>query len=243
MVACSTPGADPAMRRIGSVVLMAVWVLTGCGSGGEDADAVGPGSGDAAVDLTTSGVGIIAEGCSLVAQLGSGAVVAAPDQVVTVAHTIAGASSITVVDGSGTSHAATVRAFDADADLAVLDVAGLDAAPLALAETVTPGRASFVTWDRDDGITADDVEITRRLSITIEDIYIDDTVERSGFEIAGEVVIGDSGGAVVNDDGQVVGVVYANSRGRDRIGFATDVTEISALLLSVDDDVDNGTCL
>lgn len=77
-------------------------------------------------DLRLSGVGVVAHGCALTAQLASGVVVDRPDQVVTVAHAIAGATSISVVDHADDVYPATVRALDKDRDLAVLDVPGLD---------------------------------------------------------------------------------------------------------------------
>ena len=54
-----------------------------------------------AADPGASGVGIVAEGCGLTAHLASGVVLDSQDQVVTVAHAIAGATSISVVDRVG----------------------------------------------------------------------------------------------------------------------------------------------
>lgn len=203
-----------------------------CGSGGR------PG----VAELRSSGVGIIADGCSLVGQLASGVVVDRPGQVVTVAHAIAGATSISVVDHADDVHPATVRVFDKDRDLAVLDVPGLDAPARDLA-SVQVGPGATLTWSRDGGVTYDAAKVSKRLTVTIEDIYVEETVERRGIEVYGDIRVGDSGGAVLSSTGDVIGIIYAKSRTRDRVGFATDSSELRALLQTMSDTpVANGRC-
>jgi len=193
-------------------------------------------------DLTRSAVGIVAEGCSLVAQLGSGVVLEADGQIVTAAHPIKGATTITVIDSDGEEHAATVVAFDKDRDLAVLAAPTLTANPLPLGDPVV-GRGTLLVWSRDDGTSANPIEIVKRLQITIEDIYVEEIVQRSGLEITGDIQIGDSGGAVVTSAGEVSGIVYANSRERGGVGFATDTVEIRSVLAARSEQrVDNGRC-
>jgi S1-C subfamily serine protease len=212
-------------------VAIALVATTSCGDDRADID-----------DLRRSGVGIVAEGCGLTAQLASGVVLERTGQVITVAHAIAGATGISVVDHTGNAHSATVRAFDKDRDLAVLDVPALDAPALDLASAEI-GPAGILTWTRDDGVVYDAVEVTKHLEITIEDIYIEETVERNGIEIAGDIRIGDSGGPVLSSTGDVVGTIYANSRDRDEVGFATDASELEAVLNDASDvDVANGRC-
>ena len=72
--------------------------------------------------------------------------------------------------------------------------------------------------------------ITRRLDITIEDIYVEDEVRRSGLELVGDISVGDSGGAVVDGSGDVVGIISARSRPRPQTAFATDDGELERLL-------------
>ena len=208
-------------------------VLVSCARGG---------GAQSSPDLSLSAVGIVAEGCSLVAQLGSGVVLEAEGQIVTAAHPIKGASTITVIDSGGAEHAATVLAFDKDSDLAVLDAPTLAANPLTLGDAVI-GSGTLLVWNREDGTAAKPIEIVKRLQITIEDIYVEETVQRSGLEIAGEVEIGDSGGAIVTSAGEVTGIVYASSRERGGVGFATDSAEIRSVLASQSGGpVDNGHC-
>ena len=194
------------------------------------------------VDLRSSGVGIVAEGCALTAHLASGFVLDHPSHVVTVAHAIAGATSISVVDSAGVVHRATVRAFDKDRDLAVLDVPGLHGSALHLGPS-TVGPALILTWGRDAGVTSAEVNVSKRLTVTIEDIYLEEIIERRGIEVLGDVHSGDSGGPVVSSTGDVIGIIYAQSRVRDRVGFATDSSELDALLrTTANTPVANGRC-
>jgi hypothetical protein len=193
-------------------------------------------------DPRTSGVGVVADGCGLTATLASGVVVDRRGQVVTVAHAIAGATSISVVDHADELHPATVRAFDKDRDLAVLEVPGLDVPALDSAPGhIGPGAT--LIWSREDGVTRDDVDVTRKLAVTIEDIYVEEIVERQAIEFRGDIGVGNSGGAVLSPTGEVTGIIYARSRGRDGVGFATASSELDALLRTVSaTTVANGRC-
>ncbi len=177
------------------------------------------------VALAESAVGVVAGGCSLTASVGSGVVVESEGHVATVAHTLRGADVVTVVDASGGEHEATVVAFDKDSDLAILEVPTLEAPALPIG-AVELGEATVLVWDRNDGASVESVEVTKRLAITIVDIYVEDIVDRTGLELAGPIEIGYSGGGVVTGDGEVIGIVYANSREREGVGFATDSAEL-----------------
>ena len=226
----------PALHRaVAASVLATLIALTGCASDGPDMADAAPGTGPAesaaaetAVPVA-SGVGVIAEGCSMVASLGSGVVVQRSGQVATAAHTVRGASMLTVVDAEGREHPASVTSFNKDSDLALLDVPTLSAPPLDIG-TARVGPATLITWRRSDGVTQQLVGVTRLLKINIEDIYTDEAVQRTGLEVDGDVIVGQSGGPVVDASGKVIGIIYATSKDRDAVGFATDHTELRELI-------------
>lgn len=233
-----TPGRDLSERRsvvgavAGTVVFALAALATSCAS---------PPTSDV-TDLSMSGVGVVAEGCGLTATLASGVVVERPGQVVTVAHAIAGATSISVVDHADRVHRATVRSFDKDRDLAVLDVPGLDVPALDRSEGVV-GPGSTLIWSRDGGVAHDDVEVSKRLVVTIEDIYVEEIVERQAIEVRSDISTGHSGGAVLSPTGDVIGIIYARSRTRSGVGFATASSELDAVLGALaDTTVANGRC-
>ncbi|MDA3030829.1 MAG: trypsin-like peptidase domain-containing protein [Actinomycetota bacterium] len=114
-------------------------------------------------------------------------------------------------------------------DLALLDVPTLTAPPLGIG-TARVGPATLITWRRSDGVTHQLVGVTRLLKINIEDIYTDEVVQRTGLEFDGDVIVGQSGGPVVNASGEVIGIIYATSKDRKAVGFATDDTELRELI-------------
>ena len=80
-------------------------------------------------------------------------------------------------------------------------------------------------------------------SRTIEDIYIEDVVERRAFEFDGAITAGDSGAPIFGETGDVLGIVYARSRERG-VGFAVSTTEIRPVLDSITDSrADTGRCI
>jgi S1-C subfamily serine protease len=197
------------------------------------------------LDPVAAGVGVVANGCGLTSAIGSGVTIdhGGIPFVVSVAHTIRGATEVLVVDATGDEHAAQVVSFDKDADLAALRVPTLTSTPLSLGDFVA-GPGSMITWDREIGVEQTAIDVVKRLRITIEDIYNTGEFERTGLEIAGPVESGDSGGPVLNEADNVIGIIYANSRQRGGVGFATDTAEIRKLLDSVTDDVvDTGRCV
>jgi S1-C subfamily serine protease len=239
-------GHQTAMLRwkfVQIAVVCALLVGGACSTDGADEPPEQTGDTRSIDDVLVSGVGVLARGCGSVASAGSGVVLGAPGQVVTVAHTLAGATSIRVVGADGAEYEARVIAFDPDADLAVLDVDGLDAPALAVGD-VQLGDGTLIRWSVEDGVTSLQVEVTQRLAITIDDIYGSATATRSGFEFSADVVGGDSGGPIISLGGDVLGIVYARSRSRPGTAFATDGDQIAAVLADAGaDDVDNGTCV
>jgi len=99
-----------------------------------------------------------------------------------------------------------------------------------------------IAWNRDEGAHSDPTTVTKRIQVSIEDIYVDEVVERGAIEIAADITPGDSGGAVITSDGDVVGLIYATSRSR-AAGFALNDEEIRAVLATAaDEPVDSGPC-
>jgi S1-C subfamily serine protease len=147
--------------------------------------------------------------------------VVAPGEVVTNAHVVAGIPRPQVWDGSG-AHATTVVAFDPSFDLAVLRVGGLPDRPLALdPTTVDRGtQAAVLGYPGGGPFTADAAGVMAQFEAQGRDIYGQGLTVRSVYEIQAVVRPGNSGGPLVEPDGQVIGVVFSRSTTNANVGYA-----------------------
>jgi S1-C subfamily serine protease len=174
-------------------------------------------------------VRILGTACGLGVE-GSGWV-ARPGIVVTNAHVVAGTAGQTVVDARE-HRQATVVLFDPAADVAVLRVPGLSATPLALAAQTIPRGAGGVIVGFPGGppVKAVPAAVRQHLDATGRDIYGRGELERSLYELQGEVRPGNSGGPFVLADGAVAGVVFASSTLDHDAAYAIDAETVRPLV-------------
>ena len=181
-------------------------------------------------DPPSAAVGIQVRGCDPGVQHGSGMFVdtGAGPLVLTSAHVLKGAQSITVTRGDERAEA-TIVAFDPQMDLAHLAVDGMAVPfPWTVDSTgVTGGESGSAYVVRDGRVATLPVTVERRINIRTEDIYVDGETLRPGFELRVDIDAGDSGGAVVVD-GRVIGVVWARSRRSVDRAYAIDPLRASA---------------
>ena len=164
-------------------------------------------------------VRIQASGCGPVPVIGSGVVVD-HELVLTVAQVVAGAGNIEVTAGDGNRYEAVIAAIDTEDDVAVLKVRGLRGDRVELAEMAKGARGNFVGFGGDDaGVVT--FTVRRRVTIRVNDIYDDVLSRRQGMEIDASVDPGDSGAALLDSRGRVVGMVFAASRHSAGVGYAT----------------------
>jgi S1-C subfamily serine protease len=166
-----------------------------------------------------STVKIIGDGCGQI-QEGSGFVVGR-GLVVTNAHVIAGIPHPMVVDGAG-PHQTTVVAFDPSYDLAVLRVRGVNEPTLALdPDKSSRGvEAAVLGYPGGGPFTVAPAGIMAEFEAEGRDIYGQGLTVRDVYEIQAVVRPGNSGGPLVQPDGQVIGVVFSRSTTNGDIGYA-----------------------
>jgi S1-C subfamily serine protease len=166
-----------------------------------------------------STVKIVGSGCGDI-QEGSGFVVA-PGVVVTNAHVVAGIPHPTVQDSLGV-HDTTVVLFDPSYDLAVMRVSGLRERPLTLdPNDVSRGVPALVLGYPGGGpFTAEPAGIMANFPAEGRDIYGQGLTLRDVYEVQSVVRPGNSGGPLVQADGQVIGVVFSRSTTNGDIGYA-----------------------
>jgi S1-C subfamily serine protease len=176
-------------------------------------------------------------------QDGSGFVVA-DELVVTNAHVVAGESETLVERDDGSEVRATVVAFDPARDLAVLRAPGLDRPGLPLGDT-DPGDTGAVFGHPGGGpLRIAPFQVGREVRATGTDIYDDARTERDVLVLAASLRPGDSGGALIDPAGAVVGVAFAIAPDKPGVSYALARSELDAILAgALTDEVDTGPCL
>jgi S1-C subfamily serine protease len=241
------PPPPPTARRRAPFVILGIVVLaasvligtlvdTGGGSGTSPSLAtMGGTTGTTAkgsvVDINTSAETLGSDGLRPLGA-GTGMVLTADGEILTNNHVVAGASGIEVtIPGLG-SQTATVVGVDPTDDVALLqlnDVSGLspvtlgDSSEVQVGDTITaignafgaPGPPTTTTGT----VTAVHRSIVARDPAGGSSERLDDVIQ-----ISADVHPGDSGGALLNGDGQVIGIITAGpSNSTTGIGFAIPI--------------------
>jgi S1-C subfamily serine protease len=176
-----------------------------------------------------STVGIEGVACG---QLASGSGFALTDHlVVTDAHVIVGIDEIRVHTFDGRELTGIPVAFDPIADLAILDVTGADLAPLPLTGTAEQGSTGVVVgWESGPAPDPTPYRVEQRVTVRIEAVGSDERVERPAWLVAAEIDVGDSGAALVDRTGEVIGVAFATSTQGEGVGYAVRSAAIEELV-------------
>ena len=166
--------------------------------------------------------------------------------VVTNAHVVAGEQDVNVEDAHGDKHDATVMLFDPVRDLALLDVATLEAPGLELAEGHAGDDAAVYGYPGGGEVRVAPARVVDRRAYLTNDIYRGPRSERDILTLHAALEHGDSGAAVVNGKGAVIGVAFAvvDDPAVDT-GLAIADSEVRAALAAVGGAprVGTGTCL
>jgi hypothetical protein len=198
----------------------------------EDIKAVGPPD---PTSLNTAGVRTAAD--SVVKILGSASCnrgiegsgfVYANDRVMTNAHVVAGVSDPFVVVGQRRVRANVVL-FDPELDVAVLAVPGLQLSPLEFDEGGKAGdKAAVLGFPENGPFDARAARIRMEQRLRSPDIYGNGDTQRQTFSIRSLVRSGNSGGPLVSEDGEVLGVIFAASITDRSTGYALTATQVGA---------------
>ena len=182
---------------------------------------------------------------------GSGVVISEDGYILTAAHVISGASKITVELRDGTTYPAAVVGSYVNGDIAVvkIEATGLKAAEVADSSQVKQGAACYAVGNpegRFSGSISDGIvsALDRTISVQVEnsgqsgqtnrgslyDMFYGgfgggtsySTITLHVIQMTAAVSPGNSGGALFNDQGQLIGIVSAKSSDNDSegLGFA-----------------------
>jgi S1-C subfamily serine protease len=179
---------------------------------------------------------------------GTGIVLTSTGEILTNNHVVNGATKISVTDiGNGKTYSASVVGYDSSHDIAVIQLQGAsglttakfaDSSKLAVGESVVAignaGGAGGTPTSAGGSITA------LHQAITAND-DLDGTAEQlSGLiEVNADVQPGDSGGSLVNNSGEVIGIDTAGSASSyslssDSQGFAIPIDQALATAAAIE---------
>jgi S1-C subfamily serine protease len=152
--------------------------------------------------------------------------------VVTNAHVVAGARTVRVQAQDGRSQDAVVVFDDPELDVALLWASSLDAPSLRLASTDPERGATGATlgFPGGRGLVIEPAAVSGAYSAVGRDIYGEQQVTRRILELRAIVDRGDSGGPFILRDGTVGGVVFAEARTDDAVGYALSPTRVATAI-------------
>nr|PZN24754.1 MAG: acid resistance periplasmic serine protease MarP [Mycolicibacterium hassiacum] len=174
----------------------------------------------------------VAPGCQKVLE-GSGFVVA-PHRVMSNAHVVAGPESATV-EVNGRTYDAYVVSYDPQTDISILDVPDLTAPPLAFAQGEVPSGTSAIVMGYPGGgdFVATPARIRETIDLNGPDIYRESTVTREVYTIRGTIRQGNSGGPMIDQAGNVLGVVFGAAVDDADTGFVLTARAVEQQLAGV----------
>jgi S1-C subfamily serine protease len=191
--------------------------------------------------ISASTVKVEAAGCG--SQFAGSGWAVGTDLIVTNAHVVAGADDVQVLLPDGSRTDGTVVAFDDDRDLALIEVPGLGQNPLILGEADDgEGAAAFGHPGGQDELRVAPALVSQQINAIGRDIYGQDRTEREVIVLGAELQQGDSGSAVVDSDGTVIGTVFAISPDDRGTAYALSNTELRSVLGAPRDPGNTGRC-
>jgi S1-C subfamily serine protease len=169
----------------------------------------------------------------------------AADIIVTNAHVVAGVDRPSVLKPDGRRLPATVVVFDPDRDLAVLRVTGLGQTALAVADAGTGDEgAVYGHPGGQDALEIIPARVETKLNAQGRDLYGGHQIRRQILILAAILAPGDSGGALVDVSGRVIGVAFAVAPDKAATAYALASEELRAVLdVPRSAQVDTGPCV
>jgi S1-C subfamily serine protease len=174
--------------------------------------------------------------CSQI-QDGTGFVVG-PDLVVTNAHVVAGESDTSVLLDDNRRVSGTVVAFDPDRDLAVIRAGGLDRPALPVVASSTGATGGVFGHPGGAPLRIAPFEVARQLTASAGTSTAHPS-RREVLELKSSLRPGDSGSALVNAQGAVVGVAFAIAR-QARGGLRPEHERAAPVLRNLTGEVSTG---
>ena len=176
-------------------------------------------------------------GPQVVSGAGSGVIISEDGYILTCAHVVSGADTITVILPDGTEYPGTVTGMYEEGDIAVvkIEATGLPAAVIGDSDQVQLGETVYAVGNPGgtlsgtitDGIIS---SVDRTINVSLEETSgygwnTGRTVSLEVLQTSAAVSPGNSGGGLFNSRGELIGIVNAKSSGssQEGLGFAIPV--------------------
>jgi S1-C subfamily serine protease len=196
-----------------------------------DPDVVGAGSSVVRVLSTACGLGVEGSGWAV-----------EPNLVVTNAHVVAGADDTTVTTRDGVQMSATPVYYEPEDDLALLRVdATLPTLPIS-SRRPAGADAAVLGYPENGPFTLSPARVGETHETISEDAYGNGPVNRTITALGGSVRSGNSGGPLVDADGDAIGTVFAATTSGSPGGFAIPAELVRGALARTAESVDTGPC-
>ncbi len=192
--------------------------------------------------VAASTVKVVGEACRRI-QEGSG-FAAGNNLVATNAHVVAGVDLPSVVRPDGRRLNATLVYFDSDRDIALLSVGNLNQTPLPIASAKPNDRgAVFGHPGGQEPLRVAPARISQEVTARGRDLYDAHRTDRNVFVLASTLHPGDSGAALTDLQGRVVGMAFAIAPDEPNTAYALTSKELSTALAGPRVVQDSGPCL
>jgi S1-C subfamily serine protease len=204
------------MGRLILTLALITGLAAGCTPGGRQV------TEQALLDPSERAVRLETEGCGFASPRSGSGIAVGGGLVVTTAHVVVEAEAV-VARVNGVEHRSVpVVAVDRQRDLAVLRVPYEELPAIEMTAMKKSDRGSIV-GAASSGTVA--FEVRGVVELTIEEVFGTERYSRSGYELSASTADGDSGAGAYDDEGRLIGIVFAT--GED--GTTTWVTASSEI--------------
>lgn len=180
------------------VCVLVVFLLTAC--------ADKPGTAGRDNEPSQRALLIETDGCPLSSGRTGSGVAVGPGLGVTVAHLIVRAREVRVSIADEPLRPARVLAVDLERDLAALEISDEEITPISTSEANRGDTGKVVGGARSGNV---DYEIARVVELTIEEVLGNERHARRGYELNTRLGDGDSGAGAYDEDGNLIGILFA----------------------------------
>lgn len=151
--------------------------------------------------------------------------------IVTNAHVVAGMRTPYVRDANGRQPARVV-AFDEDLDIAVLRVNDMTGQPLRFSNTQIAIEDTGVVLGYPNGgpFTARPAAVADTFRALGRDIYNEAPTSRDVIALRANIEPGNSGGPLLDENGDVTGVIFARSTTYQAVGYAVTAQDVQTIV-------------